>query len=630
MPYRIEPARCTNFDVSSRLEWLLPNGKGGYAMGTVAGVNTRRYHGLLVAATRPPVERVVLVRGIEAFVEVSGHRYGLSANQYPGVVHPQGYQYLTQCLVGESVVSDFQAGDAKVQRRLAIHPEKNATTVVFRNTGVKVVKLVLSPLVCHRSHHANFNESGAFPDGIEFRANETVVRSETPLHILHPGAQRIPVEGWFYRFEHLREVERGLNPRDDAFCPCELRYELHSGEEAVIVLSAEGPVPPQHPSDPVPNPADTLGLLREAAEKFIVVTENRTTLLAGYPWFADWGRDTMIALPGILLQTGRVAQARQVLSDYAGQMRDGLIPNRFVEEGDEAEYNTVDATLWFANAVHQTLEAEWNQGFAVRMMKALDDVLEHHRAGTRYGIALDPSDGLMRQGVPGSQLTWMDAKIGDWVVTPRHGKAVEICGLWINALRVMEHLANRLQRPSDAYRQLAERAEAHFDAKFWSETLGYYLDTAEPDDASLRPNQVIAMSLPFGPAKGDRARRALDVVARELLTPYGLRTLAQDDPHYHGRFDGPLRELDAAYHRGTVWPWLLGPFVTATVKLTGDRREAKRLLRSVREMLTEYGMGGLAEVYDGDPPHRPNGCPWQAWSVGELLRAMAQDTGEQP
>jgi predicted glycogen debranching enzyme len=333
----------------------------------------------------------------------------------------------------------------------------------------------------------------------------------------------------------------------------------------------------------------------------------------------------MISIPGLCLHTGRVAEARRIIVDYAAQMKQGLIPNRFVEEGEEPEYNTADGTLWFANAIYRTLLAEWEEAFARRALRALEEMFHWHVEGTLFGIGVDPEDGLLRQGAPGVQLTWMDAKVDGWVVTPRHGKPVEIAALWINAVRILEWLAGKLGKPTSKYAEAAAKAESRFEEKFWREPLGYYLDTAEPDDASLRPNQVLAMSLPFTPMDPGHARRALGVVARELLTPVGLRTLAPDSPGYRGRFKGPLTELDAAYHQGSVWPWLLGPYVTALVRFTGDRTEARRLLKPLREMLDEYGLGGIAEVYDGDEPRTAGGCPWQAWSVAETLRAWVED-----
>lgn len=327
----------------------------------------------------------------------------------------------------------------------------------------------------------------------------------------------------------------------------------------------------------------------------------------------------MISLPGICLCTGNIALARQILRDYASQMEHGLIPNRFVERGEKADYNTVDATLWFANSIYLTLDQEWDEEFAREMFEKLQESIRYHRHGTVFGIIVDPADGLLTQGEPGVQLTWMDAKIGDWVVTPRHGKPVEINGLWINMLHVAAWMAEKLGEDTSQFLTLAKMAKSHFEAKFWHEGLHYYMDTVDPNDASLRPNQVIAMSLPFSPCDPKHVAIALKSIDQHLVTPVGLRTLSPEDPSYHGSFQGPLRSLDEAYHQGTVWPWLFGPYIRAMMKSGATKAAAKKKLANVEDMLREYGVGGIAECYDGDAPHHAGGCPWQAWSVAEIL-----------
>jgi len=628
MRYRVDESTCRDLERASRLEWVLTNGLGGFAMGTVSGINTRRYHGHLIAAVSPPSDRKLLLATIDASVQAEGSPFWISTNQYPGAVFPEGYRYLESFEVDGSAIWTFRFGTIRIQKRLSVHPGENACTVSYDNIGESPVQLVLRPLVAHRSYHGNFNEHPGYPEVLEFPKGGTEVGHQgATLYLSHPDAQRLPVQGWYYRFDHVREAERGLDNREDLFCPCELRYELLPGERAVLTASSSGPAEPFQPDEPEGPPPSLGRLLKDAAANYVVEGGGRTSIIAGYPWFTDWGRDTMIALPGLCLTTGKIDAARRILRTFAGAMRDGLIPNRFVDTGGEPEYHTVDATLWFANAAWKTLEAEWDESFASEMSEALADAFRHHVEGTRFGIRVDPEDGLLSQGEPGVQLTWMDAKIEDWVVTPRHGKPVEIAGLWVNFLRVAESLASRLGRDSTAYREAAEKAEAGFEHKFWCAGRGHYFDTVDPYDATLRPNQVLAMALPFGPAKGENAIAALQVVERELLTPMGLRTLGPGEPGYRGRFHGPLKELDAAYHQGTVWPWLLGPYVSALVRLTGDRQEAKKVLRHAKSMLHEYGLGGIAECYDGDTPQRPGGCPWQAWNVGEILRAWVEDAG---
>ncbi len=627
MKFTLDEQQCRNLDFSTRREWLLPNGIGGYAMGTASGINTRRYHGLLVAAVEPPAKRMVLLAAVDAFVQGEGNPIGVSANQYPGAIYPEGYHYLRSFSVDHEAVWNFRPTGMDIEKRLYMHPGENACTIRYRNLGENAVLLSLRPLVSHKPYHENFLESAGYPEAMTFPKDQSIVtQGGVNLRLFHPKAQRVPIQGWYYRFEHARETERGLSSRDDLFCPCELRYELLPGEEAVLVASIEAVKAKAPPVDEAgENHTKLADSLREAADKFFVRTSARSSIIAGYPWFTDWGRDTMISIPGLCLHTGRVEEAKQILRDYAGQAKDGLIPNRFVEDNSTPDYNTVDATLWFVNAIHKTLEVEWDENFAREMFPILQNIFDKHMTGTHFGIHVDPEDGLLTQGEPGVQLTWMDAKIGDWVVTPRHGKPVEINGLWINACRILELMAERIGLDDAPFRNAAEHAEANFESKFWHEVRGHYLDTVDPADASLRPNQLIAMSLPFAPAKGEKARRALDAVTRELLTPVGVRTLAPNEPEYRGRFQGPLPDLDAAYHQGTVWPWLLGPYVSALVKLTGDRKEAKRVLREAREMLHQYGLGGVAECYDGDEPQGPGGCPYQAWSTAEILRAWVED-----
>ena len=627
--FTLDEQQCRNFDFSSKREWMLENGIGGYAMGTVCGINTRRYHGHLIAATNPPTGRMNLLAAVEAFISEDGNPVGISTNQYTGALYPEGYGYLTSFRLGDSATWRFKVSGMEVEKEIVMHREMNAVTILYRNVGKASFSLSLRPLIQHRDHHGNFHEQPQYPQELIF-TNDLTVASErgVALHLFHPGAERTPVQGWYYRFEHLRESERGLDPRDDLFCPCELSYELSPGAEACLVASTGGEIQPLESQCAAPEAREFGEQLAAATSRFVIDSAKRKSIIAGYPWFTDWGRDTMISLPGILLHTGEAAAARQLLSDYAGQLFQGLIPNRFVDQDAHPEYNTVDATLWFVNAIYKTLLLEWDRNFASKMAAVLQDIFRWHVAGTLYGIKADPEDGLLSQGADGVQLTWMDAKVGDWVVTPRHGKPVEINGLWINALKSMEWLFTKLDQPSDSIApvaRLAQLAESSFEAKFWNDNRGHYLDTVGPDDATLRPNQLIPMALPFVNLDQAHASRAIGVVARELVTPMGIRTLGPNEPGYKGRYKGPLPELDAAYHQGTAWPWLLGPYATALVRYGKDKREAKRVLRNAKTMLNEYGLGGIAEVYDGDEPQEPGGCPWQAWSIAEIYRAWLED-----
>jgi glycogen debranching enzyme len=620
-----DPRLCRDYSVSSRKEWILTNGIGGYAMGTVAGSNTRRYHGLLVAAVSPPTDRMVLLAAVEAHVLVEGRLFGVSTNQYVGAVHPQGYSFLHSFHVNEAAVWEYRLGDHALRRVLAVHPGRNACTVAYENSALEPMLVTLRPLVCHKFYHDNFRVTDFYPQYLVFPEGRTViVHNDVKLALQHPGAERTPTTGWYYRFEHPRESERGLDPLDDLYCPCELRYYLDPGERAILVASTEEGLEPWLPKAPPPEDHTLAVRLERAVGKYLVKTEHRTTIIAGYPWFTDWGRDTMISLPGVCLATGRLDEARSILRSYAREMNQGLIPNRFADRGGSPEYNTVDATLWFVNSAYLTLEAQWDDELAQEALDWFAEIYEWHMKGTLFGIVVDPQDGLLRQGTDGYQLTWMDAKVGDWVVTPRHGKPIEVNGLWVNALRASAWLARKLGHDPGPYETSAELAERHFEAKYWKPSLGHFLDTVDPDDGSLRPNQLVAMALPFAPLRGETAKAALAKIRAQLLTANGLRTLGPHEPGYHGRYEGTLPERDAAYHQGTAWPWLVGPYVSAVLRVTGDRDLAAEALRHADSWLDQYGLEGIAEVYDGDEPQCPGGCPWQAWSVAETLRAFKE------
>ncbi len=625
MSYHFSEDECQDFSFSSGKEWLLTNGIGGFAMGTVAGVNTRRYHGLLIAALSPPTERTLVFAACDVYAILGKKRIPLSSNQYPGAIYPTGYKFTDSAEVGTAVTWRYKSEDIDVQKSITLEQGKNTVKIEFENLGRKVVTIQAQPLICFRDFHANFSERDSFPSQIEYGSDQTVIREgEFAMTLLHPLALRKPVHGWYYRFEHKQEIERGLDPRDDLYCPSELEFAIKPGEKCFIVASLEiaHDVETKLVS---PKRLTIVEQLEQTAEKFIVETSNRSSIIAGYPWFSDWGRDTMISLQGICLDRNKVEMARQILRDYASQMEHGLIPNRFVEKGERADYNTVDATLWFANCVYLTLLKEWNEDFAVAMYEKISESIRYHRHGTLFGIMVDPTDGLLTQGEAGSQLTWMDAKIGEWVITPRHGKPVEINGLWINMLNVAAWLAEKLNEDSAQYASITKLATQSFEQKFWLKGMKHYMDTVDPNDASLRPNQVIAMSLPFSPCDPTHAKLALKAVERELLTPVGLRTLSPEDPSYHPKFKGPVGKLDEAYHQGTVWPWLFGPYIRSYVKYGGSVPSAKAKLARVSKMLTECGIGGIAECYDGDPPHSPGGCPWQAWSVAEILSVMKNE-----
>jgi len=627
---RIDAARCSDFETSSRLEWLETNGTGAFAMGTVAGVNTRRYHGLLVATLRPPVARVVTLARLEEDVVLGGERVALSTDQFPGAVSPQGYRNLVEFRLDPFPVWRFSVAGATVIRSLFLVPERQA--VVLRYDADRPCRLEARPFLACRDYHSLGHETAEAapeavgrPDGVDLR-----------LYRDRPGVRLFFQDGWFaasgqwYRnFEYLAELDRGLDFREDLYTPGVLGFDLVPGEPRYVVAALDGEraVDPALCEAAVRAQRAGRSRLDLAADQFIVRRAGgRPTIIAGYPWFTDWGRDTMISLPGLLVARGRLDEAWEIVEGFLEHLDRGLIPNRFPDDGERPEYNTVDGTLWLFQAVW-ALEAA-RPGFAGQFFPKALEILEWHRRGTHYGIRVDEADGLLSAGGVGDQLTWMDAKVGDWVVTPRHGKAVEINALWINALRMTAEWAAGLGERKEAVRlrREAARAERSFRARFWNPARGCLYDRIGPEgpDERVRPNQLFAASLRFPVVTKAQARRIVAVAAAELLTPYGLRTLSPGDPEFKPRYEGDPWHRDGAYHQGTVWPWLLGPYISAYLYAHGRAAVAhcRELAAGLVGELERGGLGSLAEVYDGAAPHRAGGCPAQAWSVAELIRVL--------
>lgn len=652
LPLQFDSRVCQDPVAACEREWLETNGIGGFASSTLIGLNTRRYHGLLVAAMNPPLGRMVLLSKLEEVLIVDGARFELSSNQYLGAVHPQGFRYLESLALDPFPVFTYAIDAVQIQKRLFLVHGENTAVVRYRfsaRAAQRACTLEVRPLVAFRDFHNMTRANDAIRRQVDVSAG---LASVTPypglpaLHFAH-NAESIDTAGfWLYNFQYDRERERGLDHLEDLYSPFLLRFDLAAGQGADVIASTSlhsaadagkfelreierrrAVVAALPRNDPFQQ------LLTTAAGQFIVARGAHKTVIAGYPWFGDWGRDTMIALPGLTLVTGRYDEARDILRAYAETADHGMLPNRFPETGGTPEYNTVDATLWLFHAVHEFLRYTRDFDFVrAEIYATLADIIDWHQRGTRHGIQVD-SDGLLRAGEPGSQLTWMDAMVGGRPVIQRAGKPVEIQALWHNALRVMEGLAQRFG-DGDAgrrYGAMAERAHASFLPAFWNETEGCLYDviTDAAPDVSIRPNQVFAVSLPFALIEGERALRILEVIEWELLTPYGLRTLAPRDPRYRGRYDGDPASRDSAYHEGTVWPWLLGPFLTAYIKVHGRtpevRRRVDRFLDSLRDHLLKAGIGQISEVFDGDPPHHPGGCIAQAWSVAEVLRAYIEN-----
>ena len=626
-------------------EWLETNGIGGFSSSTVIGLNTRRYHGLLTAATKPPVGRLVMLSKLEETLVINGRRYELSANQYPGVVHPQGYNYQTGFRLDPFPGFTYEVGGLKLEKSVFMVHGENTTVVQYRlgqpANAAQETKLEIRPLIAFRDYHSTTHENGALNPSIETESGLVTCRPYSdlpPLHLAHDTADIEEAGFWYRNFQYAIEQERGLDFAEDLFSPCAFTFDLTKKSSVSIIASAEKRDASQAESYRQNEIArrvrgdrqaeQLVTALNAAADQFIVARERCQTVIAGYHWFADWGRDTMIALPGLTLTTGRADIAKGILREFANHVDQGMLPNRFPDAGETPEYNTVDATLWFFEAVRSFIEHTNDYDFvSTNLYAVLKDIIGWHVKGTRYQIHVD-DDGLLHSGERGVQLTWMDAKVGDWVVTPRQGKPVEIQALWYNALRVMEELAAKFKDVSakKSYAAMADKALASFNEKFWNDEAGCLFDVVSGDtrDGSIRPNQVIAISLAYSMLWQDRAASVLHVVEQELLTPRGLRTLSPKDPNYIGRYEGEPRHRDGAYHQGTVWPWLMGPYITAYLKTFGKRagrKFAAAWLEQFQDHLHEACLGQVSEIFDGDAPHAPRGCVAQAWSVAELLRA---------
>jgi predicted glycogen debranching enzyme len=658
---RFGKAICGDLDAALRREWLETNGLGGFASSTIIGMNTRRYHGLLVAATKPPVGRLVLLSKLQETLFIEGKRFDLSANRYPGVVHPQGFRCLKQFRLDPFPVFTYEIDGIEIEKTVFMIHGENSTVVQYelrKNNHPEPPKnlwLELRPLIAFRDYHGTTHENGALNPAL---LDEPGLTAMTPyeglptLYLAHNAAELKKECDWYRNFEYDAERERGLDFAEDLFNPCVLRFDLLSRRQAGVIASTE-PRDVAHAAEyrlaemtrrqnairSSPLKDDFVASLAAAADQYIVSRGDQKTVIAGYHWFSDWGRDTMIALPGLTLPTGKHDVARSIMRTFAQHVDQGMLPNRFPDAGETPEYNTVDATLWFFEAARAYLAYTGDRRFVRdELYPVFADIIAWHIKGTRYGIKVDAS-GLLTSGEQGVQLTWMDAKVGDWVVTPRRGRPVEIQALWYNALCIMEELARTFgdEAGQKRYLNMATVASASFNRQFWNEQAGCLFDVTNEGspDPSLRPNQIFAVSLKHTMLPAERARAVVDAVREHLLTPYGLRSLAASDPQYRGRYTGGPTERDGAYHQGTVWPWLMGPFITAYIKVNGDsaaaRRQATEWLAPLQAHLADGGLGHISEIFDGDAPQRPCGCIAQAWSVAEVLRALVEDVhGMQP
>jgi predicted glycogen debranching enzyme len=668
---------CTDLDRALTKEWVVANGIGGYASSTVTGANTRRYHGLLVAALKPPVDRTVLLSKIDEEAIVGKQTFYLGTNEYPdGKVLPGGFEHIDAFSIQDGIpTTTFRLGKALLHKTVWMEHGHNTTYVRYTYEGRGPCQLVLHPLCNYRDYHDSTTGS---PDH-DFEVEEldtgcmvTARPGATPLWLTtSPEATFERTGAWLWNFVYRGEVERGYEDTDDLYAPGAFRVVLKRGQSITVVASTEPPEVTSHMAEAFEREqARARGLYRAAglkrgdengdaadpnapieamvaqlvlaADSFIVQrkvsrggdTIETPSVLAGYHWFTDWGRDTMISLLGLTLPTGRGREAGKVLQTFGIFARDGLIPNHFPDSGQAPHYNTADGTLWMFAATEALARGRGNITVARNLYPLLADIIAWHLRGTHYGIKVDPSDGLLMAGTEGVQLTWMDAKVEDWVVTPRQGKPVEINALWYNALRVMDSLRVSLGRTVvrggkeelPDFHALANQVRESFRRRFWFDGGNYLFDVIDgPNghDFSIRPNQVFAISLSNDLLTVDQQRSVLECVRKHLLTPYGLRTLSPEDPGYITNYVGNRRERDGAYHQGTVWPWLLGAYFDAVRNVEGAEAAAEELrsmLPALRSHLANAGLGSISEIFDADPPHAPKGTISQAWSVAELLR----------
>jgi predicted glycogen debranching enzyme len=650
-------AICCDLTAAESREWLVTNGIGGYAFGTLAGLQTRCYHGLLVAALAPPLGRTLLLEKVDETARYAGQEFELFTNRWAdGTLAPEGYRNTERFrLEGTTPVWTFALADALLEKRIFMQSGANTAYVLYRLVRASSpVELTIKALADYGDEHC-VTVGKTTPMKVEPVTHGLRVEAfggATPFYIFSDTAAAKPAGEWYRNFDLAAERARGLPDRTDHFYAGEFRATLAPGGSLTIVASTEaapsldgetafanrqgeaGGLLDQffavnNEAGEVPPPA--VQQLALAADQFIAArpmdgVADAKTILAGYPWFNDWGRDIMVALPGLCLATGRPLVARSILRTFAPLISQGMLPNQFPRAGEAPMYNSVDAALWYFDAIHQYFEETSDVELLAELFPVLDGIIDAHVRGTRYQIHVDPSDGLLYAGEPGVQLTWMDAKVNGRVVTPRIGKPVEVNALWLNAAASMARFALVLGRNGARYEELADRARSGF-ARFWNSEKKFCFDVIDSpgfpggNDTALRPNQIFGVSLRETALSADQQRAVVEVCARELLTSFGLRSLGPHEPGYRGHYAGGPEERDSAYHQGTAWGWLLGPFALAHLRVHQDAAEAMSFLEPMFAQITAAGLGTASEIYDGDPPFTPNGCIAQAWTVGETLRA---------
>ncbi len=644
--FRIPKEICRDFERASRLEWLDTNHTGSFAMGTVAGVNTRRYHSLLIASPQPPADRLSILPRLEESVHWKGRSFELATVQYPSAIHPRGFELLNEFVIDPFPIWRYGLGANVIEKSVCTLEGKQS--VLIRYKAVEACELRVRPCLAYRDYHALTHRNSSIradADSVPGRISMQPYPGMPFLTIFHSGSFWEADGIWFENHEYLRELDRGLDFREDLFSPVVITFDLQPDRPAWLLTTIDSVQSGDFIDDTAVDSllaaeakrrrldthAPTTRILERALDQFRITRADGTvSLIAGYPWFTDWSRDTLISLPALSVAEIPITETQAILEALLKRRRRGLLPNRFSDYQSVPEYGSADASLWAFIAAHdlvcKTSHLDFLRDF---LYPAAQDIIEWYQRGTDYEIRIDPADRLLAAGTPQTQLTWMDAKVDGSVITPRCGKPVEINALWYNALRICAVWAGMLHFTRDQHRYGADAdaTRASFETSFWNPDRGCLYDvlTDTGPDASIRPNQIFAISLPFPLLSRGRAQSVLSVVREKLLTAFGLRTLAPDDPAYHPHFRGGVAARDSAYHQGTAWPWLIGPFISAYLFAYGDSDEVRSFCRAVAakmtDQLTACCIGSLCEVYDGDSPQVPGGCPAQLWSVAQLLIA---------
>ena len=661
---------CSNLKIAESREWLVTNGIGGYASGSIAGVLTRRYHGLLFAALKPPVARTLLLTKLDEIVNYNGQFYDLYTNRWAdGIVEPQGYLNIESFhLEGTTPVWNFALADGLLEKRIWMQQGENTTFIRYSyKRGSQPLTLSLKALVNYRDYHGKTEGRSLFSinrlreQGRGNREQSLKIRAFPDAATLYLCAIQENQKNnfsweihntWYRNFALAVEKYRGLDDVEDHLHAATGNITLQPGDATTIVASTEMDREQRskrvgeqgekkrdeelislfYSHNKLQTAPEWIEQLVLAADRFIVsrpLTDNPQgkTIIAGYPWFTDWGRDTMISLPGLTISTGRYDIAKTILLTFAKYVDKGMLPNVFPDAGETPEYNTVDATLWYFEAIHAYYAATKDRDFLAELFPLLTEIINWHIKGTRYNIKMD-NDGLLYAGESGVQLTWMDAKVGDWVVTPRIGKPIEVNALWYNALVVMNYFAGVLGKSALQFQEMVDNTRSHF-SKFWYEEGGYcydVIDSPDGNDTSFRGNQIFAISLPHvgafqeTPLRKPQQKMIVDKVGQKLLTSYGLRSLSTDNPNYIGIYGGDRLQRDGSYHQGTTWGWLIGHFIQAHLQVYKNPELARSFIEPMANHLQDGCIGSISEIFDGDTPFTPRGCFAQAWSIAEVLR----------